>query len=69
MWRRLCVDVDADGAILGASVEIYSDQKLEKDSVLVMEPGWVDHKTLVQCIEDLEREGWMQPPLRLVSFE
>lgn len=69
MWRRLCIDVDVDGTLLGASVEIYSDQKLEKDSVLVMEPGWVDHKTLVQAIEDLEREGWMQPPLRLVSFE
>lgn len=69
MWRRLCIDVDVDGTLLGASVEIYSDQKHECDSVLVMEPGWVDHKTLVQAIEDLERSGWIQPPLRLVTFE
>ena len=69
MWRRLCVDVDEDGAILGASVEFFSDQKLEQDSVLVMEPGWVDHKTLTEVIVDLEVEGWIQPPLRLISFE
>lgn len=69
MWRRLCVDVDVDGTLLGASVEIYSDSQLVKDVVLVMEDGWVDHKTLTEAISELEATGFLQPPLRLSSLE
>lgn len=69
MWRRLCIDVDADGTIIGGSVEIYSDEQLTRDAVLVMEPGWADAHTLVTAVQDLEANGWLQPPLRIVTME
>lgn len=69
MWRRLCVDVDVDGTLLGASVEIYSDSQLVKDVVLVMEDGWVEGRTLTEAITSLEETGFLQPPLRLSSLE
>lgn len=67
MFRRLCIDVDADGTLLGASVEFYSDTKLERNYVLVMEPGWVESRTLLEAIVDLEVDGWMSPPLRILD--
>lgn len=69
MWRRLCIDVDDDGTVIGGSVEFYSDRDLHQDSVLVMEPGWADGRTVIDAALSLEVDGWLQPPLRLLRSE
>ena len=63
MWRRLCVDVDGDGTVVGGSVEIYTDETARADCVLVMEPGWADGLSPDRALELLLRDGWLQPPL------
>lgn len=63
MWRRLCVDVDSDGSILGASVEFYSDRQSSEDQILVMDEGWVSRHDWSDVITALRDEGWTQLPL------
>jgi hypothetical protein len=35
-WRRLCIDVDEYGEVIGGSVEYYSDRTVSADHVLVL---------------------------------
>jgi hypothetical protein len=35
-WRRLCVDVDEDNAVIGASIEFYDDSKVKPNAVVVL---------------------------------
>lgn len=38
-WRRLCVDVDDGGNVLGGSVELYDDSQSGANAVLVASGG------------------------------
>ena len=69
MFRRLCIDVDHDGTVIGASVEFFSDQRVERTDVLVMEPGWVDGLSPAEALDGVLRDGWIQPPLPGVMTE
>lgn len=64
MWRRLCVDVDADGRVIGASAEVYTETSSEADHIVVMEPGYGDGLRPSEVCGKLEVEGWLQFPLR-----
>ena len=63
MWRRLCIDVDHDGTILGASVELYDEATVDRRGILVMEPGWSESHTLESVFAALLHDGWVQAPL------
>ena len=63
MFRRLCIDVDNLGYVLGASVEFYSERDLHMGDLLVMEPGWTDGLSPEEAFDRLLREGTIQPPL------
>lgn len=63
MWRRLCLDLDEDGTLIGASVEFYDDSTVSKNAVLVMEPGWAESRTYEQACADLLTTGTFQPSL------
>lgn len=42
MWRRLCIDLDEDGTLIGGSVEFYDDTTVTRSYVVVMEVGWAE---------------------------
>jgi hypothetical protein len=69
VFRRLCIDVDHDGTVIGASVEFYSDRTLDMGDLLVMEPGWVDGLDPEQACKRLLADGWIQPPLPGIAKE
>ena len=60
-WRRLCVDVDDEWGVLGASIEYYGDRKVDPDRICVMaRSDWSgeDPAAVLQLL--LERD-WTQP--------
>lgn len=61
--RRLCLDVDLDGTVIGGSVELYDERDGRRYALLVMPEGWADTHDLASAIRDLFESGWMTPPL------
>lgn len=53
MWRRLCVDVDEAGKLLGASIEHYSESEAPARVVEVMPPNWVTNRSVYDAFHDL----------------
>lgn len=64
-WRRLCVDVTDEGAVIGASVEYYSDVRAERMAVAVLAPSELTGQTREQVLRRLETLSWPQPGLPL----
>jgi hypothetical protein len=52
-WRRLCVDVNYSGEVLGGSAELYDDFNAESQRVLVASGGEVRHLSPPQCLQYL----------------
>lgn len=53
MWRRLCVDVDEFGKLLGASIEHYTGDAAPARVVEVMSPRWTDTRSVYDAFHDL----------------
>lgn len=53
MWRRLCVDVDHAGKLLGASIEHYTEEASPARVVEVMSPRWTDSRSCYDAFHDL----------------
>jgi len=64
-WRRLCVDVTDDGAVIGASVEYYSDVRAERMAVAVLAPSELRGDNRGDVIDRLALLDWPQPELPL----
>jgi len=68
-WRRLCVDVDDGGNVLGASVELYDDTTADAKAVLVASGGEVRPLNPPQCCQYLyDNYGHQQYVLDPESF-
>jgi len=52
-WRRLCVDVNYSGEVLGASAELYDDFNADSQRVLVASSGEVRHCSPPQALQYL----------------
>lgn len=53
MWRRLCVDVDHTGRLIGASIEHYTEQESPARVVEVMSPNWTNTRSVYDAFHDL----------------
>lgn len=62
-WRRLCVDVDDDGTVLGASIEHFEDRTIGPDAVVVLEGAFWRGKTPEAVLQKELDLGWPQPGL------
>lgn len=62
-WRRLCVDVDDDGTVLGASIEHYEDRGVGPDTVVVLARSFWRGKSPQDVLEDEIEVGWPQGSL------
>ena len=62
-FRRLCVDVQDGGRVVGASVEFFSGERRDHEAV------WVDGRTdytgatVSSVVDELHDLGWLQPRL------
>lgn len=63
MWRRLCVDVDQDGNVLGGSVELREQTDRSVTVIDVMPVGWGDIRTPIEALTDLYFHEGGDPPL------
>lgn len=63
MWRRLCIDVENDGTVVGASVEFWSDRDGNRELVMVLEDTFWADLPLPELVLKLQADGWRQPPL------
>jgi hypothetical protein len=61
--RRLCVDVDWDGTVIGGSVEFRTEELNLHYSTLVMPVGWAEGLDYAAAIQDLFQNGRHQKPL------
>lgn len=59
-WRRLCIDVDDDLEVLGASIEWYSDRKTGPDEIGVLARSDWNRHTVEEVLEELCAAGWNQ---------
>lgn len=69
-WRRVCVDVDDAGEVLGASVELYDDSTEGANVVCVAAPGEVEGKNPALVFKHVyDRMDWPQMALRFPDPE
>lgn len=62
-WRRLCIDVDEQLHVLGASIEWYTDQDVAADEILVLaQTDWAN-LSVAQALIVLCAIEWRQPTL------
>lgn len=65
-WRRLCVDVDDDGQVIGGSIEHYRDTQLDPNCTVVFaRQVWFGRSPIELVVAELDL-GWPQPELPFV---
>ena len=62
-WRRLCVDLDADGEVLSSSIEWHPDITEEKGPEAITVRHFVVGKYPQEVFLALLAEPWYQPAL------
>jgi hypothetical protein len=62
-FRRLCVDVEDDGLVVGCSVEFHPEFPPGFEAVWVGAPDDYAGCTIAEVLEDLSHRGWHQPTL------
>jgi hypothetical protein len=60
-WRRLCIDVDDSGRVLGASIEHYDDRKVDPRSIGVLARREWDGVEPQELLERLLYRDGFQP--------
>jgi len=66
-FRRLCVDVEDDGLVVGCSVEFHPEFPPGFSAVWVGAPADYAGGTVSEIVEDLLARGWHQPTLPFVG--
>lgn len=62
-WRRLCVDIDNDGSVIGGSVEFYDDTKRGDIAKIVVPRRDWECAEPHQLFSTLLASSWHQPTL------
>jgi hypothetical protein len=65
-WRRLCVDVDNDGTVIGGSVEFYDDAQAGRITKLVVPSRDWERAEPHELLDVLLASTWHQPTLPFV---
>ena len=63
MWRRLCVDVDPSGRVIGGSVELHRGTDGGTEVIDVLPIGWGAVRTPIEALTDLYWHESGDPPL------
>lgn len=58
MWRRLCIDVNGRGDVIGASIEHWTDSTDVRYRIVALSPSFYRGVPLSQLVEKLEQHFW-----------
>lgn len=65
-FKRLCVDVDDWGVVVGGSCEYYDDSQVPHVATAVLSGPQVDGKSRERVLAELDALGWPQESLPLL---
>jgi hypothetical protein len=60
-FRRLCIDVEDDDRVIGASVEFFSGERRDREAVWVDGRADFGGRVSHEVLDDLISKGWIQP--------
>ena len=58
MWRRLCIDVNGRGEVIGASIEHWTDSTDVRYRIVALAPVFWRGVPLSQLVEKLDAHFW-----------